>query len=136
MASRRQVTLWPTNRTCTPSRISRTSTPGHFQATGPSGGRPPELNQPGGRIAIAFHARDLHLIMRPPTLGQPIRFQIPVDGEMPGEAHGVDIDQAGGGVLREQRLYNLLRNPIPVRTRHFEIEFLDPGAEAYSFTFG
>ena len=95
-----------------------------------------QLNQPGGRIAIAFHARDLHLIMRPSTPGQPIRFQVLVDGEMPGEAYGIDIDQAGGGVMREQRLYNLLRNSTPVRTRRFEIEFLDPGAEAYSFTFG
>jgi hypothetical protein len=94
------------------------------------------LNEPGGRIACTFHARDLHLIMGPSSPGSPVRFQVLVDGEISGAGYGIDIDQAGGGVLREQRLYNLLRNSQPVHTRRFEIEFLDAGAEAYSFTFG
>jgi len=100
------------------------------------GGQAARLNAPGGRIACAFHSRDLHLIMRPAVPGSPVRFQVLVDGGLPGAARGLDVDQAGGGVLREGQLYNLIREASPVTTRRFEIEFLDAGAEVYSFTFG
>jgi hypothetical protein len=53
-----------------------------------------------------------------------------------GDAHGVDVDEAGAGVLGEGRMYQLIRAPGAVQARTLRITFLAPGAEAYSFTFG
>ena len=66
----------------------------------------------------------------------PISFRVRLDGEAPGAAHGIDIDEDGNGVLDEGRLYQLVREPGQVRERTLEITFLEPGAEAYAFTFG
>ena len=93
------------------------------------------LEQAGGRIAFRFHARDAHLVLSPGTRG-PIPFRVLLDGEAPGAAHGVDVDADGNGVLRDGRLYQLVRAPDEVRERTLEITFLEPGAEAYVFTFG
>jgi thiol-disulfide isomerase/thioredoxin len=94
------------------------------------------LNQAGGRILYRFHARDLHLVMAPPAPGTSLRFRIALDGEPPGTAHGTDVDDQGNGTLAEPRLYQLLRQPDAVTERTFEITFLDPGVQAYAFTFG
>jgi hypothetical protein len=94
------------------------------------------LNEANGRIAYQFHARDLHLVMGPASQGTSIRFQVRVDGLPPGAARGVDVDDQGLGTVREERLYQLIRQPVPIATRRFEIEFLDPGVAAYAFTFG
>jgi len=94
------------------------------------------LNAAGGRIARQFHARDLHLVMGPGADGRPVRFQVRLDGEPPGAAHGVDIDAQGQGTVTEPRLYQLIRQQGPVSGRAFEITFLDPGVHAYVFTFG
>jgi thiol-disulfide isomerase/thioredoxin len=94
------------------------------------------LNKPNGRITYRFHARDLNLVMGPATRGTSIRFRVLIDGQPPGAAHGTDVDAQGNGTLAEQRLYQLIRQPEPIGDRQFEIEFLDPGAEAYDFTFG
>ncbi|HKE15336.1 MAG TPA: redoxin domain-containing protein, partial [Kofleriaceae bacterium] len=91
---------------------------------------------PGGKIAYRFHARDLHLVMGPETRGVAIRFRVLVDGKPPGSAHGVDVDQDGNGTLRDQRMYQLIRQRAPIDDHLFEIEFLEPGAGAFSFTFG
>ena len=91
---------------------------------------------PGGRIAYRFHARDLNLVMAPETRGMDIRFRLQLDGKPPGDAHGVDIDPDGQGTLREQRMYQLIRQPGPIADHLFEIEFLEAGAGAFSFTFG
>jgi thiol-disulfide isomerase/thioredoxin len=93
-------------------------------------------NQANGRVAFCFHARDLHLVMGPAALGTPVRFRVKIDGEAPGVAHGSDINERGDGTLREQRLYQLVRQSKPILDRRFEIEFLDPGVEIFSFTFG
>jgi thiol-disulfide isomerase/thioredoxin len=90
----------------------------------------------GGRIAYRFHARDLNLVMGPAARGTSIRFRVLIDGKPPGGAHGTDIDDQGIGTVVEQRLYQLIRQPKPIADRLFEIEFLDPGAEVYAFTFG
>jgi hypothetical protein len=74
--------------------------------------------------------------MSPGPRGTPVRFRVRLDGESPGEAHGVDDDQQGEGVVTEPRLYQLIRQRPPVKERTFEIEFLDPDVEAYVFTFG
>jgi hypothetical protein len=94
------------------------------------------LNKPSGRIAYRFHARDLHLVMGPATSGSAVRFRVLIDGKEPGTAHGTDVDDQGVGTVRAQRLYQLIRQPAPIADRTFEIEFLDPGVEAYAFTFG
>ena len=93
-------------------------------------------NKANGRIVFRFHARDLHLVMGPAAMGSPVRFRVRIDGAPPGAAHGVDVDAQGNGTVTEQRLYQLIRQPNPIADRQFEIEFLDPGAEAFVFTFG
>jgi cytochrome c biogenesis protein CcdA/thiol-disulfide isomerase/thioredoxin len=92
-------------------------------------------NAPDTRIAYRFHARDLHLVLGPHD-GKPVRFRVLIDGKPPGEDHGVDIDAEGNGTITEERLYQLVRQHGSVAERQFEIEFLDPGAEAFAFTFG
>jgi len=94
------------------------------------------LNKANGRLAYRFHARDLNLVMGPAAPGSSVRFRVLIDGQPPGAAHGTDVDAQGNGALKEQRLYQLIRQSEPVADRQFEIEFLDPGAEAYDFTFG
>ena len=94
------------------------------------------LSSPTGRIAYRFHARDLHLVMGPPRRESPVRVRVSVDGRPPGPAHGLDVDEEGHGTLVDQRLYQLIRQSPPIVDRQFEIEFLDPGVEAFAFTFG
>jgi thiol-disulfide isomerase/thioredoxin len=94
------------------------------------------LNQPNGQIAYRLHARDLNLVMGSAVRGSPVRFRILLDGQPPNIAHGVDIDSQGNGIVVEQRLYQLIRQPGPIADRLFEIEFLDSGVEAFDFTFG
>jgi thiol-disulfide isomerase/thioredoxin len=94
------------------------------------------LNKPGGRIAYRFHARDVNIVMGPAVGAASVRFRILIDGRPPGEAHGVDVDAQGNGMVSEQRMYQLIRQPQPIVERQVDIEFLDAGAEAFSFTFG
>jgi thiol-disulfide isomerase/thioredoxin len=94
------------------------------------------LNAANGRIAYRFHARDAHLVMGPAQQGTAVRFRVLLDGQVAEAAHGSDVDEQGQGVVREQRLYQLIRQPGTIADRLFEIEFLDPGVEAYAFTFG
>jgi hypothetical protein len=93
------------------------------------------LEQPGGSIAFPFHARDANLVLSPGA-HDPIGFRVLLDGSPPGASHGVDVDEDGNGVLREGRMYQLVRQPGDIRDRTLEITFLEPGAEAYVFTFG
>jgi thiol-disulfide isomerase/thioredoxin len=94
------------------------------------------LNQGEGRISFRFHARDVHLVMGPPERGTSVPFRVLVDGEAPGSAHGLDIDEDGHGAVAQQRLHQLIRQQGPIDDRTFEITFLAPGVEAYVFTFG
>jgi thiol-disulfide isomerase/thioredoxin len=94
------------------------------------------LNKADGRIAYRFHARDLHLVMGPAVRGTSVRFHVFIDGHSAGPVHGSDVDEKGNGTVTEQRLYQLIRQPQPIVDRQFEIEFLDPGVEAFAFTFG
>ncbi|MEJ0087971.1 MAG: thioredoxin family protein [Pseudomonadota bacterium] len=88
------------------------------------------------RLSYRFHARDLHLVMGAAIPGQPVRFRVTLDGKPPGNAHGADADEFGFGTLSGRRLYQLIRQKAPVVEREFVIEFLDPGAALYAFTFG
>jgi thiol-disulfide isomerase/thioredoxin len=93
------------------------------------------LDEAGGSIAFRFHARDAHLVLSPGAR-EPIPFRVLLDGEPPGPSQGVDVDEDGNGLLRDGRLYQLVRQHDGVRERTLEITFLEPGAEAYAFTFG
>jgi hypothetical protein len=88
-----------------------------------------------GSIAFRFHARDAHVVLSGGAR-EPIAFRVRLDGQAPGSSHGVDIDEDGNGVLRDGRLYQLVREREAVRERALEITFLAAGAEAYAFTFG
>jgi len=90
---------------------------------------------PGAKISFRFHARDLHLVLGSAT-GKPVRFRVTLDGQAPATDAGIDIGAQGTGVVKEQRLYQLVRQKGAIRDRTFTIEFLDPGVDAFSFTFG
>jgi thiol-disulfide isomerase/thioredoxin len=94
------------------------------------------LNQAEGRIVYRFHARDLHLVMGPAGPGTPARFRVLLDGQPPGAAHGSDVDDQGDGTVTQPRLHQLIRQPGPISDRTLEVTFLDPGVQAYAFTFG
>jgi peroxiredoxin len=94
------------------------------------------LDNAGGGVAYRFSARDLHLVLGPAAGGKPVRFKVTVDGKAPGKDHGADIDADGNGTVTTTKLYQLVRQSNDVEARNFEIRFLDPGAEAYAFTFG
>jgi thiol-disulfide isomerase/thioredoxin len=92
------------------------------------------LNAPDGQIRFRFHARDVNLVLR--AQQPPVPFRASIDGQPPGDAHGLDVDELGRGALVEPRLYQLIRQPGGIEDRTFEITFDAPGVEAYSFTFG
>jgi thiol-disulfide isomerase/thioredoxin len=94
------------------------------------------LQSAPGSILFRFHARDLHLVAGPGSSATPIHFRVTLDGAPPGDNHGLDTAPDGTGTITTPRLYQLLRQPGPIRDHTFEIHFLDPGAEAYVFTFG
>jgi thiol-disulfide isomerase/thioredoxin len=95
-----------------------------------------QSNNATGQLTYRFHARDLHLVMGPSVPGNRVRFRVLIDGHIPGAAHGADVDEQGYGTVSEQRLYQLIRQPKPIGDKDFTISFLDPGAEAFCFTFG
>ena len=99
-------------------------------------GQPTVLNAAPGRITIRFHARDLHLVMEAAAPNGRARFRVRLDGRAPGAAHGLDVDADGNGVAAEPRLYQLIRQSGVIADHTLEIEFLDAGVEAFSFTFG
>jgi len=94
------------------------------------------VNEAGGRIAFRFHARDVHLVMGPAAGGRSVPVRVRIDGQAPGDSHGLDVDASGSGTVTQQRLHQLIRQPGPISERLFEIEFLEAGVEAYCFTFG
>jgi cytochrome c biogenesis protein CcdA/thiol-disulfide isomerase/thioredoxin len=89
-----------------------------------------------GRIVYRFHARDLHLVLGPGKDGKPVRFRVSVDGAAPRASHGTDVAADGSGIVTGQRLYQLVRQTGQVEDHTFSIEFLDPGVQAFAFTFG
>jgi len=94
------------------------------------------LQRAPGRIVFRFHARDLHLVLGPGSTGKPVRFLVTLDGRALGRAHGADADERGTGVVTEERLYQLVRQNGPIVDHTFQIEFFDPGVQAFAFTFG
>ncbi|MEP7184967.1 MAG: cytochrome c biogenesis protein DipZ [Rhodanobacter sp.] len=94
------------------------------------------LKKAGGGIVYRFRGRDLHLVLGPGSDGKPIRFRVTIDGKSPGADRGMDTDAEGNGTVDSQRLYQLVRQSNGSSERLFEIEFLDPGVQAFAFTFG
>lgn len=117
-----------------PSRLelNRWALAGEWTMTNPA----TVLNRAGGHVVCRFHARDVHLVIGPVRRENSIRFRVSIDGQPPGPAHGLDVDDSGNGVVREQRLYQLVRQPGAIVDRTFGIEFLDAGVEVFAFTFG
>jgi thiol-disulfide isomerase/thioredoxin len=95
-----------------------------------------ELKTPQGTIVFRFHSRDLHMVLGPTKDGKPVRFRVKLDGAAPGVDSGSDSAPDGTGTVREYRLYQLIRQKNQIDDRTFEIEFLDPGVQVFSFTFG
>jgi thiol-disulfide isomerase/thioredoxin len=94
------------------------------------------LESAPGKIVFLFHSRDLHMVLGPANNGAPVRFRVTLNGVAPGEDHGTDTAADGTGEVKEPRMYQLVRQKGQIKDVLFEIEFLDPGAEAFSFTFG
>lgn len=94
------------------------------------------LQSAPGKVVFRFHSRDLHLVLSPTKDGKPVRFRVKLDAAAPGDNSGIDVAPEGTGVVREPRLYQLIRQKGPIADRTFEIEFLDPGVQALDFTFG
>ncbi len=94
------------------------------------------LDAGAGSIAYRFQARDLNLVLAPPASGADVRFVVRLDGQPPGDANGLDVDESGEGTVSEPRMYQLVRQRGAVAERAFEITFLDAGVRAYVFTFG
>src|SRR5271165_1378424 len=100
------------------------------------GGESSALDKKDGSIVYRFHARDLHLVLGPAPESGPVRFRITIDGTPPGDNHGADTDADGQGTVTSQRLYQLVRQSGAITDHTFEIHFLDPGVQAFAFTFG
>jgi thiol-disulfide isomerase/thioredoxin len=94
------------------------------------------LGAAGGALTFRFRARDLNLVLAPPTSGAPVRVTVLLDGQPPGHDHGLDVNELGEGIVDEPRMYQLVRQRGGAAERSFEITFLDPGVRAYVFTFG
>ncbi|HTB97755.1 MAG TPA: thioredoxin family protein [Terracidiphilus sp.] len=94
------------------------------------------LQAAGGKIVFRFHARDLHLVLGPGADGKPVRYRVTIDGQAPGDNHGVDTDAQGSGLVTEHRLYQLVRQKGAISDHIFTIEFEDAGVQAFAFTFG
>ena len=113
-------------------RLNRWALSGSWQI----GVIPVRLDEAGGSISYEFHARDLHLVMGPPFQQAPVRFRVRLGGHAPGPARGVDVGEDGAGTADYQRMYQLVRQSGPIGDQLFQVEFLDPGVEAFVFTFG
>ena len=94
------------------------------------------LESAPGKIVFHFHSRDLHIVLGPARNGTPVRFKVKLNGAPPGANHGSDSGADGAGEVRQPRMYQLIRQKRPIKDVTFEIEFLDPGVDAFSFTFG
>jgi Thioredoxin like C-terminal domain len=93
-------------------------------------------NEPDCRIAYRFQARDVNLVMGPSPTADSVRFRVSIDGAPPGQARGTDVDDEGNGTVDDARLYQLVRRPARGSDGTLELTFLDPGVQAYVFTFG
>ena len=101
-----------------------------------AGAESDRLESAPGKILFRFHSRDLHMVLGPAKNGAPIRFKVKVNGAAPGDDHGSDSSADGAGEVRQPRMYQLIRQKGSIKDAIFEIEFLDPGVQAFSFTFG
>jgi thiol-disulfide isomerase/thioredoxin len=135
-------------RFASPERLARNSQKAYSARARPSlnqwglsgswivGAESAVLHTAPGKVVFRFYGRDLHMVLGPTKDGERVRFKVTLEGSAPGEDHGVDVAADGGGEIREPRLYQLIRQNGRVRERTLEIEFLDPGVQAFVFTFG
>jgi len=76
------------------------------------------------------------MVLGPPKNGTPVRFKVKLNGAAPVDDHGVGSGTDGAGEVRQPRMYQLIRQKGSIKDVTFEIEFLDPGVEVFSLTFG
>jgi thiol-disulfide isomerase/thioredoxin len=107
-----------------------------FSGSWNAGAESGTLQSAPGKIVFRFHGRDVHMVLGPAKNGTPIRFKVKLNGSAPGDDHGSDSGADGTGEVRQPRMYQLVRQKGPIKDATFEIEFLDPGVEVFSFTFG
>jgi thiol-disulfide isomerase/thioredoxin len=100
-----------------------------------AGAESDKLETAPGKIVFRFHGRDLHMVLGPGKNGAPVRFKVKLNGGEPGDDHGWDSAADGTGEVRQPRMYQLIRQHES-KDATFEIQFLDPGIEVFSFTFG
>ena len=122
----------PADYTTAQPQLNEWALSGHWTV----GGQETVLNASGGGITYRFHARDLNLVLGTAPGSTPVRFVVTIDGMPLGNNHGADDDAKGEGAVAGQRLYQLIRLSGAVMDHTFTIKFLDPGVQAYSFTFG
>ena len=53
---------------------------------------------------------------RPGRRDAPVPMRVTIDGRPPGKSHGLDVDAAGEGEVRGQRLYQLVAGPAAATT--------------------
>ena len=135
-AARGSIERSRSNSSVEPSRQPGSSWPGTALDGGGTVLRREWSNEPKGRIQISFHARDVNLVMGPLDRGPSVPFRVSIDGQPPLGASGSDVDGDGSGVLVQQKMYQLVRQPGLIVDRVFAIEFLDRAAEGFVFTFG
>jgi Thioredoxin like C-terminal domain len=91
--------------------------------------------RPGrGSIAYRFHARRASRALTRPTGRFPSAWSS--TARLPASHTASTFDENGNGVLRDGRLYHLVRQHDTIGDQTLEITFLQPGAESYVFTFG
>jgi len=94
------------------------------------------LQSAPGRILFRLHSRDFHMVLGPAQNAAPVRFKMRLNGVEPGDDHGSDCGVDGTGEVRQPRMFQLVRQKGLIKDVTVEMEFLDPGIEAFSFTFG
>ena len=94
------------------------------------------LDQAGGSIAFRFDARDAHLVLSAGgARADPVPRAPRRRGSGPLARRGRRRGRATA-CSATAVMYQLVREHDAVRERTLEITFLEPGAEAYAFTFG
>jgi len=87
-----------------------------------------------GKILFRFNATKVNLVMTPTAGG--VQAVVKIDGVVvPQPQAGADVKN-GTVMITEPRMYELINLGTQGSEHIIEIEFLNPGAAAYAFTFG
>jgi hypothetical protein len=84
------------------------------------------------KIVYKYQAKSLYFVGHGKNS---IRIRVHIDGKAPGTLRGADLNVAGEGTITDSRLYKLIEGKV-YGEHIIEIEVLDSGLEAFTFTFG